>query len=78
MFVGLTHLRTGRPTYIDAFAVTAVRQNHQGETLVLTGDRGQYVVEPVALVVDTVTAIRLAHSGFPNASVGLESDLDEK
>lgn len=74
MFVRFIHLRTGRPTYIDVFAVTSVRQNPQGDTLVFTGDRGQYVAEPIDLVVDTIMSIRQANQGqMDYPTIGLES-----
>lgn len=58
-FIKLTHLRSEKPTYIDVMSVVSVRENFRGETLVVTSDnRGQYVMEDSALVVDTIESMR--------------------
>jgi hypothetical protein len=59
MFIKLIHLRSGRPTFIDVNTITCVRESVQGDTLVLFGKEGQYVVEEVQLVVDTIESIKL-------------------
>lgn len=43
----LSHLQTGKPTYVKANDITCVRSNTEGKTLVLLGDSGQYVTESV-------------------------------
>ncbi|MEC2266433.1 hypothetical protein ACR6EC_07390 [Bacillus subtilis] len=55
LFIKLTHLKTGKPTYIKANNITSVRQNDEGVTLILQGDSGQYVKESVEYVIDVLT-----------------------
>nr|WGE07345.1 hypothetical protein P5658_21710 [Bacillus subtilis] len=56
LFIKLTHLKTGKPTYIKITNnITSVRQNDEGVTLILQGDSGQYVKESVEYVIDVLT-----------------------
>lgn len=54
VLIELTHLQTGKPTFIDLTSFTGVRQNTDGKTLILTGDSGQYVKESVKDVLFTL------------------------
>lgn len=59
VMIKLTHLQSGRPTFIKMNDITCVRLNKEGKTLVLQGDTGQYVEESLEEVLGI-----LEESGF--------------
>lgn len=53
--IKFTHHQTNRPTYLVASHITGVRENMEGKTLILSGESGQYVKEPVDEVLETLS-----------------------
>jgi hypothetical protein len=61
LFITVTHAHSGEKMFIRADKVDTIRVK-EGRTLIITPERGMYVLEPAELVRDSVDAILLLNT----------------